>query len=51
MVSGVPHGSILGPMLSILYTSCLEECFTVCKHYFYADDTTRVTLLEPTFKI
>lgn len=37
--SGVPQGSILGPLLFIIYTSNLKNCLRHCKVHFYADDT------------
>jgi len=36
---GVPQGSILGPLLFTLYTSCLPECVKFSRIQMYADDT------------
>ena len=38
MPYGVPEGSVLGPLLIILYLNDIVDCLQNCKYFLYADD-------------
>jgi hypothetical protein len=47
VVSGVPQGSILSPLLYILYTADMHTCLNYTSYYCYADDTQLIHAGKP----
>lgn len=48
LTRGIPQGSILGPILFILYSANLTDCINNCNHHIYADDLQIYFSFKPT---
>ena len=49
VVSGVPQGSLLGPLFYIIFINDMFESITIARPFTYADDTKLLMVMEDSF--
>ena len=49
VVSGVPQGSLLGPLFYIIFINDMFDSITVARSFTYADDTKLLMVMENSF--